>query len=498
MKIKIVGVFAICLIIAEHAIAQNDADVLRYSIINWGSTARTLGMGNAFGALGADPSAMATNPGGMGLYKRSEFTFSPTFTLRNITSDFLGKNTDDNHFRFNFGNLGFVWAFPKDDANQDWKGFTFGIGYNRLNDFSGTSFAEGVNQKNSLLDSYIDQVNNNHISPENFPDQYPLDIDLAWQTFLLDTNSNGLYSAIPSGGARQRYSVETKGGMGEWDFSVGGNYLDKLYIGGTLGILSINYKDDKIWEETDVDNTIASSDSTHNFKSYKYTQNLKVNGTGINLKFGMIYKLNDQIRIGAAVHTPSFLSLTDDYKTSITAQYDGGTSNTQASPDFLPFDYKINTPFRFIGSLGIIVGKHGLLDADYEYLNYRKSSINPKDKTFKSDFIESNQTIKSRYTSAHNVRVGGEVRYNKLRFRLGTAYYGTPFAKGYNNSDTDQSRMSYNGGLGFRDENFYFDIGYSYTKTGSYEGVYATNDEVIGTKTNTMDHRLMLTIGFNY
>ena len=130
--------------------------------------------------------------------------------------------------------------------------------------------------------------------------------------------------------------------------------------------------------------------------------------------------------------------------------------------------------------------------------NYSKSSINPKDKTFKSDFIESNQTIKTRYTTAHNFRVGGELRYNKLRFRLGTAYYGTPFANGYNNSDADQSRMSYSGGLGFRNENFYLDIGYSYTKSGSYEGIYTTNNEIIGTKTSTMDHRLMFTLGFNY
>ena len=212
----------------------------------------------------------------------------------------------------------------------------------------------------------------------------------------------------------------------------------------------------------------------------------------------MIYRPTDFIRIGAAIHTPTFLNLTDDYKTTFTAQYEGGNSNTQSSPDFLPFEYKIRTPFRFIGSLGIVIGKYGLLSTDYEYLNYSKADINPKDKAFKSDFVETNQTIKSRYTSAHNIRVGGELRYDKLRFRLGTAYYGTPFASGYNNSDTDQSRLSFNGGIGVRNESFYFDIGYSYTKSGSFEGAYTTSDEIIGAEQTVLDHRLMFTFGFNY
>lgn len=503
MRIRIVLGFVICLITQEiHA--QNDADALRYSIINWGSTARSLGMGNAFGALGADPSVMATNPAGLSLFRKSEFSFSPTFTVRNSSTDFLGNKTDESNFKFGFGNLGFVWAWPSNNENEEWKGYAFGIGYNRLNDFGSKSFAEGVNTKNSLLDSYIDQVIKDQASPENYPDLYPFDINLAWDTYLLDSIMEDsltidMYSAIPpGGGARQRRTVETRGGMGEWDFSFGANYMDKIHFGATLGLVSLSYREDVTWEETDVNNTIASSDANHNFKSYNYTQNLSVDGSGFNIKFGMIYKPTDYLRIGAAIHTPTFLNLTDNYKTSITAQYDGGTVLSSSSPESLPFEYKINTPFRFIGSAAVIIGKYGIISCDYEYVNYSKSEINPKDKSFTSDFVEPNKTIANKYTSSNNFRIGGEARYNKLRFRLGTAIYGSPFASGYNTSSYDQSRLSLNGGIGVREKNFYFDVGYSHTKSGMFEGVYETNDDLVGVKNTTFDNRLMFTLGFNY
>jgi hypothetical protein len=98
MDIKKTGFIAVCMLIFHQGFCQNDADVLRYSMINWGSTARSLGMGNAFSAFGADPSAMATNPAGLGFYRRSEFTFTPSFQIRNTNGSFLGNTSDKNNF----------------------------------------------------------------------------------------------------------------------------------------------------------------------------------------------------------------------------------------------------------------------------------------------------------------------------------------------------------------------------------------------------------------
>ena len=42
--------------------AQNETDAIRFSSLSQGGTARSNGMANAFGALGADPVSVAINP----------------------------------------------------------------------------------------------------------------------------------------------------------------------------------------------------------------------------------------------------------------------------------------------------------------------------------------------------------------------------------------------------------------------------------------------------
>ncbi|MEP7265012.1 MAG: hypothetical protein ABI772_10970, partial [Bacteroidota bacterium] len=249
MKLKKRLILTVCLLYAvtTNLNAQNDADALRYSTINWGSTARSLGMGNAFSALGADPSVMATNPAGLGFYRRSEFTFSPTFQLKNTSSDFLGNTLDKNNFKFNFGNLAFVWAFTSDREESDWKGWTFGLGYNKLNDFNSKGYAEGKNNTSSLVDSWVNDVNGTE--PENLENNFPFDANLGWKAYLFDPDTttaatNDYVSGIERGGALQRRTFESKGNMGEFDISGGTNYKDKLYLGMTIGIVSVRYRED--------------------------------------------------------------------------------------------------------------------------------------------------------------------------------------------------------------------------------------------------------------
>jgi hypothetical protein len=98
--------------------AQTDADALRYSMLNYGSTARSLGMGNAFGALGADFSSLSTNPAGIAVYRRSEFSISPMFSNRTTDANYIGKDNSDNAFKFSFGNLGMVWASIETNHHQ--------------------------------------------------------------------------------------------------------------------------------------------------------------------------------------------------------------------------------------------------------------------------------------------------------------------------------------------------------------------------------------------
>jgi len=145
--------------------------------------------------------------------------------------------------------------------------------------------------------------------------------------------------------------VITRGGSGEWDFTLGGNYEDVLYMGFTLGVTSLRYEEESTWEEIDDQDTIPY------FDNYVYTTDLRTTGSGFNMKFGMIYKPNDFFRFGAAIHSPTWYSLTDEYSSSITTDLEDGAIREWDGPEFIPFEYNVNTPFRAIGSLAIIFAK---------------------------------------------------------------------------------------------------------------------------------------------
>ncbi|MEI6748171.1 MAG: hypothetical protein WCM93_03325, partial [Bacteroidota bacterium] len=88
--------------------AQNEVDALRYSRLSVVGTARYSGLGGAFGALGADFSTLSVNPAGIGLYRSSDFSITPSLNMGSTSSVYLGEKGQDSHLNFNLGNVGFV------------------------------------------------------------------------------------------------------------------------------------------------------------------------------------------------------------------------------------------------------------------------------------------------------------------------------------------------------------------------------------------------------
>ena len=77
-----------CLVcISFSAYGQNESDALRYSTNSLVGTARSLALGGAYSAVGADLSAATLNPAGLGLYRRSDFSITPMvrFTSNDAT-----------------------------------------------------------------------------------------------------------------------------------------------------------------------------------------------------------------------------------------------------------------------------------------------------------------------------------------------------------------------------------------------------------------------------
>jgi hypothetical protein len=464
------------------SMAQNEVDMLRYSQLTFGGTARSVGMAGAFGALGADASTLSSNPAGIGLYRKSELSLTPAFFNQRTTSVYNGNTNVDSKANFYFSNWGMVFTskIGKDDDLPEWKNVSFGIAYNRSNDFNNRFVINGNNGSSSLLDVYLKNANGS--TPDNLD---PFTTNLAFQTYLLDTvpgYDNRYFSQVPFGGMAQRKSVTTTGGMGETAITFGGNYSNKLYIGGTFGIGSVRYSETSSFEETDEKDTIL------NIKNYQLIQDISTTGRGFNAKFGMIYRPFDFVRIGAAVHSATYYSLTDNYSSSIDASYDDGNTFSSNSPDG-SYNYSVTTPFRAIGSVGFVIGKIALIDADYEYVDYSAGRLRGSDYSF----FNENEAAQTKYRPTANIRVGAEVKLNPVSLRAGYALYGSPYKAGIN----DGAHSSYTFGIGFKDEFYFVDL--ACVLSDSKEKYYIYDPKLVNATNNTMKTaNILATVGFKF
>ena len=82
MKKRIITIFILSAF-AIKATAQDENDALRFGMSQYFGTARGMAIGNATGSIGGDFSTLSVNPAGIGIYRKSEFSFTPNLYLTN-------------------------------------------------------------------------------------------------------------------------------------------------------------------------------------------------------------------------------------------------------------------------------------------------------------------------------------------------------------------------------------------------------------------------------
>jgi hypothetical protein len=161
---KIIAIL-VAIIVSSALYAQNENDALRYSLINYGGTARFAGMSGAYGAVGADFSSLSQNPAGIGLYRKSEFTITPVLSSNNITSNYMGTSISDSRNTMYLGNIGYVFSQNLKGHAGPLVNIQFGFGVNQLARFNNRMTISGFNNNNSLLTTYVDDVNYTGAAP---------------------------------------------------------------------------------------------------------------------------------------------------------------------------------------------------------------------------------------------------------------------------------------------------------------------------------------------
>ena len=500
--------------------AQNLRDAYNFSNFTVQGTASSMGYGNTLGSLGGDFSAVSVNPAGLGIYGVSEIAITPSIRLGSANSTYNGTSTTANNGNFNVNDFSLVFTHKSKGHHRHtkWKAVSFGIGMNRVADFNRSYEYQGNNSTSSASLAFESDANLNSAAVNQYSSSLGA---LGYGSYLLNQNANGQYvSTVPfSQGITQMKSLDESGGINEFVLALGGNYKNKLMLGITVSMPTINYQSRSTYTESSSD--INATTNPSGFTSFNYNQTENISGLGINTKIGAIYKFTNFFRIGLALHSPTFYSLSDLTKTSMYVNNDStaiSSYNDNGVYAKNSIDYTLMTPWKGVLSATFTLKKLGFITADYEYVDYSSMRYGfgggidqATGNSFQSEQDAVNQTIQKSFQGVSNFRIGAGFNVTKFFIlRAGAGYYGnayTAYGEANNLSYTTQ-RIDLNAGLGFHFKHFFTDLGFVHSMyqgteqpySIDYSGVVSTTSTAAVPKatTNYSINNMALTMGFRF
>jgi hypothetical protein len=507
---KYIFICALCMP-ALNLLAQEPADALRYSWITQNGTARNQAIGGASISLGGEFTNLFTNPAGLGFYKTNEFVISPSGGRLNTENKYLKNTTEANKGKFNLGASGILFSVVEPSQTAPLRNVTVALGINQAASFNNRLYYKGTNNRSSYSEKYLEELINNDVrDPNDAARNFPYGSSLALNTYLIDTvtvNAQFGYRSLanPATGLIQENKVNQSGSVTDLAIGAALNFHEKWFVGGTLTVPVIYYKRQSTYRETD-----ATSVKTNNFNFFEVKENLETQGFGLNAKLGVIYKPVEYVRLGLAVTTPTYFSLTETYQTDITTDlegYGGAGTKKQSSLDFTnnepgKFKYDQISPWKVAASASYVFREvenvkrqRAFITADVEYVNHKASSFHEVDdsEAGTGDYLKDlKRAIDREYKGTFNFKLGGELKFHTIMFRLGGAYYGNPY------KNDKAHKINLGGGLGYRDRGIFIDLSYVHSLNKDVHYPYKLEDNPGFDKAyvNGEAGTVALTIGF--
>lgn len=394
--------------------AQEEYDAMKYSQSEITGSARYVGMSGAFGALGGDVSSIGLNPAGIAVYRSSELSFTPVFTSTRTNSDFNGSESSDSRLKLQFNSFGYVGSF-RTSKEASISNFNFGISYNKLKDYNRNVSIVGLNRPSSLLDRVCETLGSNISEAKLSGLGY-----LAYETYLTNRELDGNYTSVlaPGEKMKSRMYMQEKGGIDEWNFSLGANWAHFLYVGMSVNLQDVDYELQTEYKEE------SASDELFKFQLNNV---LLTDGGGINAKVGAILRPIPNLRLGLSMHSPTYYYLTDTYGASMSSDGVSDGLNDSHSEELSEgySNYELITPGRLLYSVAYQFGNKGLISMDWDIVDYRETILKSENSV---PFDDTNSDIKSHARNTKNFRLGGEYRLNEnISLRAGTAWYQSAY-----------------------------------------------------------------------
>lgn len=455
----------LCIGVAVSAGAQNWQDALILSENQYGGTARSMAMGNALTAVGGDPGSLILNPAGSAVSAYSQFYFTPGLSIsvlgakgitipENGTDPVgLGNKVNTGMVRVKLPSAGFILSLDS-GRRSGWKRSAFSFVVNSAADYTSRFQASGLNSTTSYAASLASSADGYQADVLGAGDWFYNGSDPALRPAWADMTGYraGMFNGItgrPGGYVaitevlgddgkvymgeplQQVFNVETKGGKHDFLINYSANYNDILYLGVNLGITWLRYNRSQYFQETpdNLDDYPAANyaDGTSARLEYlRMRESLRLSGAGVYLKAGILLRPVAGLRLGAAIQTPTVITLRERYWYDAEVHTSGRFLPTASSPEN-DWSYKLSTPFRFNVGLAYSFGQVVVLSADYELAPYGTARFKSRDANYDPlsdpNFANVNKDIRDVMGLSHQLRAGLEFKpIPRLAIRAGYNY----------------------------------------------------------------------------
>lgn len=529
-----------------HAQDIYKVELLSQSDLN--GDARYVGMGGAMNALGANLTAMGSNPASTGLYRRSDVGLSAGFVQTPYNGTML---IGPSKTRGSFDQAGFIYACNLGNSSGV-KFVNMGFNYHKSRNFKNyiglncvnlpTMMNEGVPEGVSQSWQFVDLAANlnGNLLDLGYEDDRELTTPstlLAYDTYLIDAfDENGesvgdrdvkIDHYLPSYANNYDYHRAQWGGIEDYDFNLSMNINERVYLGATFTVHNVDMHSALLYAEELYENGNVNSTSM-----YTMNQEEALSGTGYDGKFGIIVRPAEEnpFRFGLTITTPTAFDLQSRNYASMATPYIGSDGNTCFADVDLTNEYRIRTPWKLDVSAATTIGTRFAIDAEYQWANRSSAAVryatdnhyNSSGIGYKTD-IDIQDELTKYYKNVHTVRVGAEARLtDELSLRAGYNYvtpsldkkaYLNLFLDGssyYYATNTDYvnpgaiNRLTF--GLGYHHKSFYMDAAYQHTmqNVDVYPFHYDPNDRFGGNNilapqsVGLHRNQLVMTMGFKF
>lgn len=491
---------ALALTWGDRALAQGledvPNDVMRYGRMDFLGSARSMGLGGANTALGADLGALWSNPAGLGMYRSSDLGFSLGVGAGGLNTTYTGTSEVTAAPHAVVGQFGIALTMPMN--HPKFRRGTFAIGYLPSNDLHQRGQWTGEQEGQSYTQELALRAEGTPF--DSLWRYHPFDADLAWYTYLIDTVAGTVDQYDPAFGTdrvRQSLRRDRMGRTGETTIAFGTTYDDILHIGLAVGLTSLEMERTDVYSEQKVSGPSPLDRFTLNDR-------LQVSGSGGYWSFGlMLQPETAPVRFGWSYRSGTVFSIDDFYSVDVQSDFSDGSSFEWNSPESF-IQYRIRTPRQHRLGFSWTMGKAALLTLDYGRSDFRETTFTSGDYDA-ADIADVQAQMDTLFQVEQQFRGGLEFRLDDMwRFRMGGGWHTAAAQPLVDYTGAVDGTLVENGaerlhwalGGEYRAETWYAGATYRHASVADGRRLYALSPEVATGRSGL--GLLMMTVGARF